>query len=147
METYDVYYAAPFFSNAEREMNSLAITSLERFGFTVFSPSRDGIVAKNEIVRNGSWDEVAARVWVCDTEAIISSRAVLAVLDGRSIDEGVCVEIGFASAHNKPIVALNSDDRRQFPWGHNPMITYPVHIFVCSLDAAVYELNKILRCE
>ncbi len=145
MISYDVYYAAPFFNASERELNARIISVLEAQGLRVFSPSRDGIIAKEEMDRSASWADVAARVWECDTQAIVNSRAMLAVIDGRSIDEGVCVEIGFAAAMKKPIVAFNSDDRMQFVWGHNPMVVHPILAIVSSPDEAWGELQRILR--
>jgi nucleoside 2-deoxyribosyltransferase len=40
---YDVYFAAPFFSVAERELNSRLITAMEDRGLKVFYPKRDGL--------------------------------------------------------------------------------------------------------
>jgi hypothetical protein len=46
----------------------------------------------------------------------------LAVLDGRAIDEGVAVEIGYAYGKNIPCFGLQTDPRRLLPVGNNPMI-------------------------
>lgn len=145
MFSYDVYYAAPFFSESERELNTRIIFALEAKGLRVFSPSRDGIIAKEEVGGSTSWEDISAQVWECDTRAIMNSRSVFAVIDGRSIDEGVCVEIGFAAAMKKPIVAFNSDDRRQFAWGHNPMVIHPIMAIFSNPDEAGKEMQRILN--
>lgn len=145
--TYDVYFAAPFFSAAERDLNYRLIAAMETKGLKVFSPARDGIVAKDELASYEDWKRIAARVWGCDTAAINDSRVLFAVIDGRSIDEGVCVEIGFAAAKMKPIVAFSSDDRKQFPWGHNPMVLHPIKTVVSDPERAVLEVVRIISNE
>lgn len=145
MITYDVYFAAPFFNVSERELNVRIISALEAHGLKVFSPSRDGIVARDEIGESANWRDISARVWDCDTKAIMNSKALFAVIDGRSIDEGVCVEIGLAAAIGKPIIAFSTDDRKQFPWGHNPMVIHPISAIVSSPDDAALEVARILQ--
>lgn len=139
---YDVYFAAPFFSAAERELNDRLIKAMEDRGLKVFSPARDGLIAKNELNSDTQWAGIAARVWACDTSAICKSKVVFAVLDGRSIDEGVCVEVGYAAAKMKTIIAFSSDDRRQFPWGHNPMVIHPIKTLVSDPDEAALEILR-----
>jgi nucleoside 2-deoxyribosyltransferase len=141
---YDVYFAAPFFSSAEREINERLIAAMEVRGLNVFSPARDGIVAKNELTGSVSWAEISARVWNCDISALENSKLLFAIIDGRSIDEGVCVEIGYAAAKGKPIIAFSSDDRRQFPWGHNPMVIHPIRAIVSDPDRAVLDVAEFV---
>lgn len=147
MPIYDVYFAAPFFSIAERELNGHLIAAMENRGLKVFSPARDGIIAKNEINSDADWSCISARVWDCDTTAISNSKAILAVIDGRVIDEGVCVEIGFAAAKMKPIVAFSTDDRKQFPWGHNPMVIHPISAVVSNPEDAASEIVRFISHE
>jgi nucleoside 2-deoxyribosyltransferase len=56
-------------------------------------------------------------------EAIRRADYLVAVLDGRAIDEGVAFEIGVAFSHTKRCVGLQTDSRRLASWGNNPMIT------------------------
>jgi len=144
MTTYDVYFAAPFFSIAERKLNGQLIAAMEDRGLKVYSPARDGIVAKNELNADVDWRCIAARVWNCDTTAISNSKVIFAVIDGRTIDEGVCVEIGFAAAKMKPIVAFSSDDRKQFPWGHNPMVIHPISAVISNPEDAASEIVRLI---
>lgn len=144
MSVYDIYFASPFFCNSERDFNSRMIAALESRGLKVFSPIRDGIVAKDEFVGSNNWKEVASRVWDCDIRAIESSKLIFAVIDGRSIDEGVCVEIGLAAGMKKTIVAFNSDDRKKFPWGHNPMVIHPIVAIYSDVETAAAEAARIV---
>jgi len=141
---YDVYLAAPFFSCCERAFNLSILNLLENAKLQVFYPARDGIVAKDEIASGKSEADVLAAVWLCDTDAIVNSRAVLAVLDGRVVDEGVCVEIGYASALKKMIVGYHTDDRKCFTWGLNPMVLQAMTTRVSSNAAAVEAIKKCI---
>lgn len=141
---FDVYFAAPFFCDGEISINNLLVSALEKHNLRVFYPFRDGFLAKDEIAGGIPDLDVMAKVWGNDTQAIRDSKVIVAVLDGRSVDEGVCVEVGYAAALEKPIVGFLSDDRKCFSWGLNPMLSFPlksisadVQVFVRSvLDAS-----------
>lgn len=38
-----IYFAAPLFSQAEREFNLMLTANLESIGFDIFLPQRDGV--------------------------------------------------------------------------------------------------------
>jgi hypothetical protein len=44
------------------------------------------------------------------------------ILDGRSVDEGACFELGYAFGIGKICVGLKTDARSLFAFGDNPMI-------------------------
>src|SRR4051794_38022635 len=93
MVHFELYLAAPFFSVGERAFNEIVLRELERT-WDVFYPYRDGI-RMAELVANGINPDAAAReVWLRDVEMIRNCDVVVAVLDGRVPDEGVCVELG-----------------------------------------------------
>jgi nucleoside 2-deoxyribosyltransferase len=141
---YDVYLAAPFFSRAERDHNNMLLNALESNHIRVFSPERDGIIAKDALAAGRSQEEVLSSVWTCDTQAIIESKLVLAVLDGRVIDEGVCVEIGYAAALEKTVIGYFTDDRSCFSWGLNPMVLMAMKAHAADIDSAVSAVAKAL---
>jgi len=122
----DIYFAAPFFSLAERTINGVIVSELEAAGLSVFAPARDGIRMRDLMQSGQQHAGVVRDVWHCDREAIDRARCVIAVLDGRTVDEGVCVEIGIAAAIGKPILGFWSDERAQFAWGLNPMVAAPL---------------------
>ena len=116
-----IYFAAPFFSSAELEYNLRTVGLLEE-SWRVFYPYRDG-ERLSELVARGETPEAAAkRVWDCDVAEIQRASILVAVLDGRVPDEGVCVEIGLARGLGKFVVGLSTDVRSCFRWGDNPMV-------------------------
>lgn len=141
---YDVYFAAPFFCSGERAQNALLVEALERASLKVFYPQRDGVVAKLEITGGCAVNDVLSDVWLCDTSAIRNASVVMAVLDGRTVDEGVCVEIGYASALSKKIIGYHSDDRSCFSWGMNPMIRESLAEISSDIESSVQAVLRSL---
>jgi hypothetical protein len=86
--------------------------------------------------------EAKQRVFDVDTRAIRQCDVLVIVLDGRSVDEGACFELGFAFGIGKACVGLKTDVRSLFSFGDNPMIEAALqHIFFSD-----QELFDWLRC-
>lgn len=78
----------------------------------------------SEMTADGvSADVAACRVFRRDMDAIRQADYLVAILDGRAIDEGVAFELGVAFCHSKRCIGLQTDSRRLAAWGNNPMIT------------------------
>ena len=129
-----IYLAAPLFNAAEQRFNARLTWQLEERGHSVFLPQRDGYELA-EIDASGAAEhrvEMRLRVFALDTSEVIGADLVLAVLDGRVPDEGVCVEIGIAWATRRAdpsrgdrwIVGLKTDSRAWLPGDDlNPMVS------------------------
>ncbi len=116
-----LYLAAPLFSMAELEFNQKVENNISDY-FDIFLPQRDGGLMDKMIKEGTSVPAASASVFGKDLAAIKDSDVVLAVLDGRSIDEGVSVELGFAYALNKKCFGMQTGPIRLLPCGNNPMI-------------------------
>jgi nucleoside 2-deoxyribosyltransferase len=127
-----VYLAAPLFSEAERAYNIHVTELLEKFT-GVYLPQRDGGLM-SEMIDKGVQPAIAARhIFFKDLEAIRKADCLIAILDGRAIDEGVAFELGVAFSQSKRCVGLQTDSRRLAVWGNNPMITGALEIVFTSL--------------
>lgn len=116
-----VYIAAPLFNDAERRYNS-SLKSLLVDLFDVFLPQEDGGLMA-EMISMGINPQAAAReVFDIDIDAIEQADILLFVLDGRTLDEGGCFELGFAYARQKLCVGIQTDSRRLILNHNNPMI-------------------------
>jgi nucleoside 2-deoxyribosyltransferase len=116
-----VYLASPLFSESERLVNDSISAALNGI-CDVHLPQRDGPVVERAIAE-GTPPRTAARLaFDSDVAAIRACDILVAVLDGRALDEGVCVEVGYAKALAKHVVGFKSDSRQTMPWGNNPMI-------------------------
>jgi nucleoside 2-deoxyribosyltransferase len=131
-----LYFAAPLFSQAERSFNVEAAGILGA-DFEVFLPQRDGGLVADIQGTGISIEESRRIVFARDLDAVRASHVVLAVLDGRTIDEGVAFELGFANALGKRCIALHTDVRRLLPAGNNPMIDGALERSFASVDAIV----------
>jgi nucleoside 2-deoxyribosyltransferase len=139
-----IYLAAPLFSDAEQRFNLHLTERLEQW-VDVYLPQRDGGLM-NEMIRLGVPPKVAAcRVFKRDVTAIREADYLVAVLDGRAIDEGVAFELGVAFSHAKRCIGLQTDARRLAPWGNNPMISGAVEVTFTTIEAMVSWLQRELQ--
>ena len=116
-----IYFAAPLFSQAEREFNVKVTKILRENGFDVFLPqeySGDIDVPDTDEKRR----KLLTGFFTKDIEAIESSDVLLIVLDGRVPDEGACFELGYAYASGKICVGLKTDSRVSEMGTDNAMI-------------------------
>ena len=128
-----IYYAAPLFAKAERRFNRALTGKLERIGYDVFLPQRDGADPDKDPYDKMTREERRSAIFQVDTEKIIASDIFLFVLDGRVPDEGACVELGIAYAYKtiqqpyKLLIGLHTDARSAFIDSKlNPMIRVPL---------------------
>jgi nucleoside 2-deoxyribosyltransferase len=144
------YFAAPLFSAAERSFNADLTARLEALDLEVFLPQRDGAERDREPYASMRPEEWQAAVFELDRDTLLRSDLVLCVLDGRTPDEGVCVELGIAHAHKllcqvpKTIIGLQTDMRAAFP-GHrlNPMLSEALDHRVESEDALLDLIGRV----
>lgn len=130
------YFASPLFSEAERAFNISVVERIEEF-ISVYLPQRDGKLM-SEMIANGVPIAMAmSRVFREDLKAIREADLVITVLDGRTIDEGVAFELGFAFAQNKLCIGLQTDSRRLAVWGNNPMIAEALKTVLISVEDLV----------
>lgn len=116
-----VYLAAPLFSLVERRLNSEVAEALGKV-FDVYLPQSDGGLMCEQIDAGISAEKAAQCVFAADIRALSECDLILAVLDGRALDEGVAFELGFGFARGCECYGLQTDVRRPLPSGNNPMI-------------------------
>lgn len=103
-----VYLAAPLFSMSEFMFNNylrLQISNKFKNRFDIYLPQL------NQDINDKSKFATAKDIALADTEHVLNSDIVIAVLDGQTIDPGVASEIGIAAAANKSIIGLYTDSR------------------------------------
>jgi nucleoside 2-deoxyribosyltransferase len=103
------YLANGLFSVGDRLVNEMIATRLRWFisDIDLFVPQEQmGINDKNSYA-----DSLTIAKY--DSEALMSSDFLIAVIDGVEIDSGVACEIGMFSTTGRPIFALYSDVRQE----------------------------------
>ncbi len=80
------------------------------------------------------------RLFELDSQRLASLDGMLAVLHGPSLDDGVCMEIGYAAALGVPIVVLTTDFQTYGASEHGATLHFP--------DALVQAVsNEIVRID
>ncbi len=128
-----VYIAAPIFSPSERAFAEALAEALAET-CDVHLPHRDGPLVEHLLASGIKREEALRSAYESDLAAIRQCDIVVALLDGRSLDEGVCIEMGFARALDKEILAIKTDVRVAFPWGQNAMVDGCVKSWFRSVD-------------
>lgn len=104
-----VYYAAPLFAEMELLYNTYLTGKIKEVypDLDIYIPQEQGDI--ND--KNAYADSVMIAKY--DTDALLASDLMVAVLDGPIIDVGVATEIGVAYQAGIPIIGLYTDSRQQ----------------------------------
>ena len=104
-----IYFASPLFSEMEKSYNEKLVLSIrETYSeIDVYVPQEQGEI--ND--KTAYADSMAIAKY--DTEALLASQLMVAILDGSTIDVGVATEIGVAYQAGIPIIGLYTDSRQQ----------------------------------
>jgi nucleoside 2-deoxyribosyltransferase len=124
-----IYWAAPLFNVEECEYNARNVKALEALGYKVFLPQRDAGEATESNLEN---------IYYMDIQGLSYADIVVAVLNGRALDEGTVFEIGYATALEKPVFGICSD-RRYPPHLRNAMFI-KVH-WVTTIEELIRALD------
>ena len=117
-----VYFAAPLFNEAEREYNLKIVAILESYGYEVFLPQRDGYLAPD--LADKTEAEITEMIFTKDRDEVLKADILFMVLNGRTPDEGACVELGIAYASGKRCYGIKGDSRAiELNMDLNPMIS------------------------
>lgn len=133
-----VYIASPLFSEAEQRFNEELARSLSA-SFLIFLPQRDGKLLVDLIERGADPQAAKREIFENDLAALRRCDAIVPVLDGRTIDEGVAFELGIAHGLGKVCIGLQTDPRRLLPSGNNPMID-------CALSEICFSSTELAGC-
>ena len=117
-----IYIAAPMFSQAELQYNEMVATQIEKIGYNVFLPQRSGYKFI-ELLKEMSPAEARKKIFIKDYTAVQNADILVIILDGRTIDEGACVELGIGYTLGKICYGLKSDPRTMMNGQINPMIS------------------------
>lgn len=104
-----IYFAGPLFSEMELQYNQAIVDQIRTTypNVEVYLPQEQGDINDKQSYADSKMIALA------DTNAVLESQLILAVLDGITIDPGVASEIGVAYQAGIPIIGLYSDSRQQ----------------------------------
>ena len=140
-----IYFAAPLFNQSEKDYNLKITKILESYGYEVFLPQRDGYLAAE--MQGKSQEELTDMIFKKDRDEVLKADIIFVILDGRTPDEGACVELGIAYASGKRCYGFKTDARSvEFGLDLNPMITGCFKKLFYDLDGnkLIEELKQYL---
>lgn len=105
----NIYFAGPMFTKADLRYNDYLVGKIRTIdpSIVVYLPQENAAI--NDKMAYADSQMIA----LADTERVLSSDLLVAVLDGAVIDAGVASEIGIAYAKGIPIIGLYTDTRQQ----------------------------------
>ncbi len=147
-----LYFAGPLFNNAEKEFNQNLTNQLEKLGFEVFLPQRDGIENNQPPLDKMQKEEKRKSTFILDRDKIFDCDIFLFILDGRVPDEGACVELGIAYTQKlidnkeRKLIGLQTDKRATLLSSKlNPMISIPLDQIFETEEALINNLKLIIK--
>ncbi|MEI5988859.1 hypothetical protein A5881_000346 [Enterococcus termitis] len=104
-----LYFAGPMFAKADLLYNEYMVKQIRALddSIEVYLPQENGAINDKSAYADSKMIALA------DTEKVLESDLLVAVLDGLTIDAGVASEIGVAYAKNIPMIGLYTDTRQQ----------------------------------
>ncbi|MBU5364535.1 nucleoside 2-deoxyribosyltransferase [Enterococcus devriesei] len=104
-----IYFAAPLFAQSDLLYNQHLVKRIREFSsaLSIYLPQ------ENAGINDKSAYADSKMIALADTEEVLKSDLMIALLDGLTIDAGVASEIGVAYAKGIPIIGLYTDSRQQ----------------------------------
>lgn len=104
-----LYFAAPLFAQSDLLYNQYLVKKIRALSpdLSIYLPQ------ENAGINDKSAYADSKMIALADTEEVLKSDLMIALLDGLTIDAGVASEIGVAYAKGIPVIALYTDSRQQ----------------------------------
>ena len=127
---FKIYCAGPLFNTKEKEEMEEIADVLERNGFRVFLPHRDGFEFARlvEAFKQIGVSEKKANtllnkaIFILDVYEVLDSDGLLLNMNGRVPDEGATVEAGIAWNAGKQVIIYKNDARTLINGNDNPLL-------------------------
>lgn len=139
-----IYFGSPLFTESQRMFNTATVTTLRGLlpeNVEIYLPQENGdINDKSKVVHS-------TEIFKQDTDELVSSQAMIAILDGQDIDSGLASELGIAYSEGIPIYALYSDIRHQpgmatpLEFGETPV--HYINQYVMGLIKASMDTHRV----
>ena len=114
-----IFIAAPLFNEMERRRNSEIKGFLVTQGYDTYLAQDDIGLSYDLIEDKTKKKEIRKMIFEADINGLFESDIVLLLLDGRTPDEGACIEVGYGWALKKPCIAYKTDNRAMDQNGDN----------------------------
>ena len=135
-----IYIAGPLFNKHEQMYLEDIAKELEGNGYDCFLPHRDQTgIDESELKGTDMSQETKDRIFKNDLDALDAADLTVALLTGQDIDSGTSAEIGHTYAKEKPVIAINANERRY----RNLFVEGMLTVTVNNIDQLVPEIEKL----
>ena len=135
-----IYIAGPLFNKHEQMYLEDIAKELEGNGYDCFLPHRDQTgIDESELKGTDMSQETKDRIFKNDLDALDAADLTVALLTGQDIDSGTSAEIGHTYAKEKPVIAINANERRYRNLFVEGMLTATVN----NIDQLIPEIEKL----
>ena len=137
-----IYIAGPLFNKHEQMYLEDIAKELEGNGYECFLPHRDQEgIDESELKGTDMSQETKDRIFKNDLDALEDADLTVALLTGQDIDSGTSAEIGHTYAKEKPVIAINANERRY----RNLFVEGMLTVTVNNIDEIISEIKKLSR--
>lgn len=144
-----IYFAGPLSNRTEKEFNQKLTDKLEKKGFQVFLPQRDGAENNRPPYTKMTKNERRKTIFTIDRDNILSSDIFLFILSGTTPDEGACVELGMAYLQKymgkKEINLVGLLNHDSGPKQLSAMIEVPLDYMAKSEEELIKYITKLKK--
>ena len=135
-----IYIAGPLFNKHEQMYLEDIAKELEGNGYDCFLPHRDQTgIDESELKGTDMSQETKDRIFKNDLDALDAADLTVALLTGQDIDSGTSAEIGHTYAKEKPVIAINANERRY----RNLFVEGLLTVTVNNIDQLIPEIEKL----
>ena len=135
-----IYIAGPLFNKHEQMYLEDIAKELEGNGYDCFLPHRDQTgIDESELKGTDMSQETKDRIFKNDLDALDAADLTVALLTGQDIDSGTSAEIGHTYAKEKPVLAINANERRY----RNLFVEGMLTVTVNNIDQLIPEIEKL----
>ena len=135
-----IYIAGPLFNKHEQMYLEDIAKELEGNGYDCFLPHRDQTgIDESELKGTDMAQETKDRIFKNDLDALDAADLTVALLTGQDIDSGTSAEIGHTYAKEKPVIAINANERRY----RNLFVEGMLTVTVNNINQLIPEIEKL----
>ena len=135
-----IYIAGPLFNKHEQMYLEDIAKELEGNGYDCFLTHRDQTgIDESELKGTDMSQETKDKIFKNDLDALDAADLTVALLTGQDIDSGTSAEIGYTFAKEKPVIAINANERRY----RNLFVEGMLTVTVNNIDQLIPEIEKL----
>ncbi|MCX6220144.1 MAG: nucleoside 2-deoxyribosyltransferase [Bacteroidia bacterium] len=117
-----IYIASPLCCECEKSFNLKLNDFVKSFGYKTYLPQLDGGVMTDFVNQGMEENKIREKLFELDVSKMNDCDCILINLDGRTIDEGACFELGYMYSLKKTCFGFKTDSRSFIRGKNNLMI-------------------------